>query len=97
LHWCVALPASAPPLACLAAARPLSCAASNLPAKERIDAEDQGEESRRRARWRRDDPDHLELIKNKLILPYLDVDLKYYGLGMESRRDALTSVRQDRP
>ena len=35
-------------------------------------------------------------IKNKLILPYLDVDLKYYDLGMESR-DALTSVRQDRP
>ena len=35
-------------------------------------------------------------IKNKLILPYLEVDLKYYDLGMESR-DALTSVRQDRP
>jgi isocitrate dehydrogenase len=35
-------------------------------------------------------------IKNKLILPYLDVDLKYYDLGMKSR-DALTSVRQDRP
>jgi isocitrate dehydrogenase len=35
-------------------------------------------------------------IKNKLILPYLDIELKYYDLGMESR-DALTSVRQDRP
>ena len=35
-------------------------------------------------------------IKNKLILPYVDVDLKYYDFGMESR-DALTSVRQDRP
>jgi len=33
----------------------------------------------------------VELIKNKLILPYLDVDLKYYDLGMESR-DAPTSV-----
>ena len=33
----------------------------------------------------------MELIKNKLILPYLDVDLKYYDLGMESR-DAPTSV-----
>ena len=32
-------------------------------------------------------------IKNKLILPYLDIDLKYYDLGM----DGLTSVRQDRP
>ena len=32
----------------------------------------------------------------KLIWPYLEVDLKYYDLGMESR-DALTSVRQDRP
>ncbi len=33
----------------------------------------------------------MELIKNKLILPYLDVDLKYYDLGKESR-DAPTSV-----
>src|SRR5207244_2442236 len=24
-------------------------------------------------------------IKNKLILPYLDIDLKYYDLGMEKR------------
>ena len=24
-------------------------------------------------------------IKNKLILPYLDIELKYYDLGMESR------------
>jgi isocitrate dehydrogenase len=30
-------------------------------------------------------------VKNKLILPYLDIDLKYYDLGMESH-DALTSV-----
>ena len=35
-------------------------------------------------------------IKNKLILPYLDIDLKYYDFGMESR-DALTPVRQDGP
>ena len=35
-------------------------------------------------------------IKNKLILPYLDIDLKYYDLGIE-KRDAATSVRQDRP
>jgi hypothetical protein len=35
-------------------------------------------------------------IKNQLILPYLDIELKYYDLGMESR-DALTSARQDRP
>jgi hypothetical protein len=35
-------------------------------------------------------------IKNKLILPYLDIDLKYYDIGMESR-DALTSARQARP
>src|SRR3546814_10529778 len=25
------------------------------------------------------------MIKEKLILPYLDVDLKYYDLGMEAR------------
>lgn len=35
-------------------------------------------------------------IKDRLILPYLDIDLKYGNLGMESR-DALTPVRQDRP
>jgi hypothetical protein len=35
-------------------------------------------------------------VKNRLILPYLDVDLKYYALGVESRA-ALTLVRQDRP
>ena len=34
-------------------------------------------------------------IKDKLILPYLDVDLKYYDLVMKSR-DTLTSVQQDR-
>ena len=35
-------------------------------------------------------------IKNKLILPYLDIDLRYHDLGMESR-DALTSAGQARP
>jgi isocitrate dehydrogenase len=24
-------------------------------------------------------------IKNKLILPYVDIDIKYFDLGMESR------------
>jgi hypothetical protein len=64
--------------------------------KEHTNGEDQGQDPGCRARRRRDDPDHLELIKNKLILPYLDVDLKYYNLSMKSRV-ALTSVRQDRP
>ena len=26
-----------------------------------------------------------DMIKEKLIFPYVDVDLKYYDLGMESR------------
>ena len=34
--------------------------------------------------------------KNKLILPCVDSELKYYDLGMQSH-DAVTSVRQDRP
>ena len=37
-----------------------------------------------------------KFIKDKLILPYLDIDLQYYDLGMESC-DAPTSVRQDSP
>ena len=35
-------------------------------------------ESDRRTRWRRDDRIIWSFLKNKLILPYLDVDLKYY-------------------
>ena len=35
-------------------------------------------------------------IKNKLILPYLDIDLKYHDLGIESRH-APTSAGQARP
>ena len=27
-----------------------------------------------------------DFIKKKLILPYLDIDLKYYDLGIESAR-----------
>ena len=27
-------------------------------------------------------------IREQLILPYLDIDLKYYDLGMESRDDS---------
>ena len=26
-----------------------------------------------------------QFIKNKLILPYLDIDLEYYDLGVENR------------
>jgi len=48
--------------------------------------EDQGGEPDRRTRRRRDGSHHVELIKNKLILPYLDVDLKYYDLGMPLRQ-----------
>jgi len=61
-----------------------------------IDGEDQGSSAGRRTRRRRDDRIIWSFLKNKLILPYLEVDLKYYDVGMESR-DALTSVRQDRP
>ena len=45
-----------------------------------------------------------QMIKNKLILPYLDVDLQYYDLGVEKRdetndeitRDAAHAIRQHR-
>ena len=67
------------------------CAAAtpHLLCEEPVDAEDQGEdqgeESRRRIGRRRDDRIIWSFIKNKLILPYLDIDLKYYDLGIESR------------
>ena len=37
-----------------------------------------------------------DLIKKKLILPYLDVDLKYYDLGME-HRDATDDRSPSKP
>ena len=45
-----------------------------------------------------------DFIKTKLILPYLDVDLKYYDLGIEARDatddqitvDAANAIKQHR-
>ncbi|MEO9188723.1 MAG: NADP-dependent isocitrate dehydrogenase, partial [Acetobacteraceae bacterium] len=34
-------------------------------------------------------------IKQKLILPYLDIDLKYYDLGMEHRDETNDKVTVD--
>ena len=34
-------------------------------------------------------------IKEKLILPYLDIDLLYYDLGMESRDDTDDQITID--
>src|SRR5207245_9925089 len=51
------------------------------------------EETGRRDGRRRDDPHHLHLIKEKLIHPYLDVELLYYDLGIQKRdetRDRIT-------
>ena len=36
-----------------------------------------------------------QFIKDKLILPYLDIDLKYYDLGMESRDDTDDQITID--
>jgi isocitrate dehydrogenase len=36
-----------------------------------------------------------EFIKNKLILPYLDIDLKYYDLGMEYRDETDDQITID--
>jgi isocitrate dehydrogenase len=57
--------------------------------------EDQGEDPGRRARRGRDDPPHLGFIKDKLILPYLDVDLKYHDLGIEYRDQTDDQVTVD--
>ena len=37
-----------------------------------------------------------DFIKKKLILPYLDVDLKYYDLGVEKRDRPMTRSRSTR-
>ncbi|MDG1881132.1 MAG: isocitrate/isopropylmalate family dehydrogenase, partial [Schleiferiaceae bacterium] len=34
-------------------------------------------------------------IKNKLILPYVDLDIKYFDLGMESRDESNDQVTVD--
>ena len=36
-----------------------------------------------------------QFIKDKLILPYLDVDLEYYDLGIESRDDTNDQITID--
>ena len=36
-----------------------------------------------------------KFIKHKLLLPYLDVDLKYYDLGMEYRDETRDQVTVD--
>ncbi|MDC3295760.1 NADP-dependent isocitrate dehydrogenase [Candidatus Pelagibacter sp.] len=36
-----------------------------------------------------------EFIKSKLILPYLDLDIKYYDLGMKSRDDTSDQITVD--
>src|SRR6201982_3040520 len=36
-----------------------------------------------------------QLIKNKLIHPYLDVDLKYYDLGIEKRDETNDQITVD--
>ena len=36
-----------------------------------------------------------EFIKSKLILPYLDLDIKYYDLGMKSRDDTDDQITID--
>jgi isocitrate dehydrogenase len=36
-----------------------------------------------------------EFIKNKLILPYLDLNIKYYDLGMKSRNDTDNQITID--
>jgi hypothetical protein len=46
---------------------------------------DQGGQSGRRTRRRRDDRIIRSFIKNELILPYLAIDLKCCDLGMEKR------------
>ena len=36
-----------------------------------------------------------QFIKDKLILPYLDLDIKYYDLGMESRDESDDQITID--
>ena len=36
-----------------------------------------------------------QMIKDKLITPYLDIDLKYYDLGMESRDETEDQITVD--
>ncbi|MGE0725653.1 MAG: isocitrate/isopropylmalate family dehydrogenase, partial [Alphaproteobacteria bacterium] len=36
-----------------------------------------------------------QMIKDKLILPYLDIDLKYYDLGIEKRDETNDQITVD--
>jgi isocitrate dehydrogenase len=57
--------------------------------------QDQGEDPRRRDGRGRDDPHHLGVHQGQLILPYLDIDLKYYDLGVEYRDQTDDQVTVD--
>ena len=71
-------------------ARPARAAAAEEPR-----GQNRGKNPRRRAGWGRDDAHHLGFIKDKLILPYLDIDLRYYGLGIEYRDQTDDQVAVD--
>jgi hypothetical protein len=72
------IPGTSP--ACLATSRPLWSGAfqtGRLHSEGDRNGEDHGRETRRRTRRRRDGARIMwSFIKNKLILPYLDMDLK---------------------
>jgi len=53
--------------------------------ERRDDEKNRREEPHRGVGRRRDDPDHLAGHQGQLILPYVDVEIKYYDLGIESR------------
>jgi len=92
-------------VACLTISPPLSSPADDGPAGSFPLGRKQGQGSMAKIKVARPvvelDGDEMarimwSFIKNKLILPYLDIDLKYHDLGIESRH-APTSAGQARP
>ena len=64
---------------------------------EPSDAKDQGRESGRRTRRRRDDAHHLASHPRQADPPYLDIDLQYFDLSIENRDATNDRVTVERP
>jgi len=82
-------------LQCYSADRVLLSARNRCFQKARSPWQNQGDQTPSSTRWRRDDRIIWQYIKDKLINPFLDINLMYFDLGMEYRDKTNDQVTVD--